>query len=531
MEMEDEYQESLLRLAGGTVPPSLQTVRKVHVVNMPDGDKMKTTGANVKNHLAPPTDYHHRLPPPPRLGNNSTVGATLPGYPRTPIIERKTDPKATDVVSLHPVGGNIHITDTTNIREAGIKFTGEPSAPLPIPKPVPDPVYNPLTRLMPNVVTAPSQIPKARPADNAAIEALKIEAGQGKRMRLTDTRRQNLAEGKLQAFTKINTKQKGPSLFYQSDLPHPIGDYDPPGMSGGNPLHDYSHNSLVPHINRAIHDPPRHFLPQKSKDAEMLYDVQPVIPPRVVTQVPAVKNPMEDIPQVVRTKSAVPMLVSPTPSTGSSAMSMVNNALGVQTSATPTVYVDQVLPVGNKSTKRKADGINAHGRSKYVKTEDPINPVLTAMKTVKERVMKKERDLEKLTRPKRDRKGKGRAVEPGVPFEFTFPQMTSTPKQQAMAALDPVSPPPPVAGVKRKLENVVDAQNKKVRFNPMPVEYARRPRGDIVSVEIPVKAKKGKAKKTIPALSAVNTDLVSSRTRSKTKANAPVSSRTRSKKK
>ena len=517
---EDAFQEQLIRDSGGVVPP--QTVRKVEVTNWQNPEQMRKTGVNIgaggMGGKPPPMDHFPKKPSPPSGGGGSKstfYGSTF--YP-----SKKKDSNISNIASLNPLNGTLNVTDVTFIKEEGAKMTNAPvnvPAP-PIKREVPTMVPNPVNKLIPPALVAPTQIPTARPIDPAAVEALKIEMGQGKRMKLTGKRQQALADGRLQMFTKINTKAKGVPFFDQSDLPHPLHEYDPPGESPGvNPIMDPRYD-LRPWIKRGRDKPPRHFIPQRASDAALLYNVEPVAPPRVDAppQPQILRNPMEDLPQVVKQQSAVPMLVSATPSTGRTSSSQaVNMSLGGSSKSTVAVPLEPVLPVDARGTKRKAATGLPHGKRKFARVED-VNPVLTAMKTVKERAEARDRQIDRLMRPRKDRKGKGPALDsmPGYPFTFAY-------------LGEPTS-------VKRKM-TYVDTQSKKVKFNPIEdvlpaAPVARRPQGLFEGVEIPVTnygnkgKKKAKAKTTYVAQV---TDPVSGRTRSKVKTNLHIASRTRAK--
>ncbi|KAJ3029757.1 hypothetical protein HDV00_009443 [Rhizophlyctis rosea] len=532
LQTEDEHQEALIRQSGGVVPPTLQVVRNVNVVNMPNFTQVRSSGANSNINSGgpgapPPSNDYPKRPPPPNGGGGGGprhYGSQYPGFPR-PNMDPKHDKNAPNVASINPLNGSINITDTTNIRDAGNRLTAErASQPAPI-QPIPVAVPNPVNRLIPPVLTAPSQLAHTRPISQAVVEAVKIERGEGKRMRLTDKREKALQDGRLKVFTKINTQKKGAPFYHQGDLPHPLHEYDPPGMSPGvNPILDPAY-SLQPFIDRAYTSPPKvvipqaakDVLPQAAKDARDLYGADLAGPSRPAAIVPKVEE-IEQKPQVVKHVSAVPMVVSTTAQAGPSIVSQVNNALDRHT-VDPRIKAEPLLPVSTKKEIKKVAGKRRlplgevapvagvkrvgqdlmHGRRKFFKTEDPANPAIAALKTVKQREIAQEREINKFYRAPRDRKGKGPAVGPGNPFEFIFPQMTNT-TQQIEAALD--------------------------------APVARAPRGDFLGVEIParnVNKMKGKAKAPAKRKKAVTiVEPVAARTRSQT---GPVASRTRSKKK
>ncbi|KAJ3052678.1 hypothetical protein HK097_005881 [Rhizophlyctis rosea] len=499
---EDAFQEQLIRDSGGVVPP--QTVRKVEVTNWQKPEQMRKTGVNLgaggMTGKSPPMDHFPKKPSPP-----------------------SGDPNSSNIASLNPLNGNLNVTNVSRIKEEGAKMTAAPvnvPAP-PIKREVPTMVPNPVNKLIPPALVTPTQIPTARPVDTAVVEAMKIEMGQGKQMKLTEKRQQALADGRLQMFTKINTKAKGVPFFDQSDLPQPLHEYDPPGESPGvNPIMDPRYD-LRPWIKRGTDKPPRHFIPQQASDAAALYNVEPVALPRVPDppQPQIIHNPMQDLPQVVKQQSAVPMLVSATPATGRISVSeAVNMSLGGSSKSAVAVPLEPVLPVDARGTKRKAATGLTHGKRKFARVDDDVNPVLAAMKTVKERAEVRERQMDRLMRPKKDIKGKGRAIDPGDPYPFTFAYLGQ-----------PTS-------VKRKV-TYVDTPKKRVKFNPIEnvlpaAPVARRPQGLFEGVEIPVMnyVNKGKQKaKAKTTYVAQVTDPVSGRTRSKVKANLPIASRTRAK--
>ena len=152
LQLEEEHQEALIRRSGDVVLPTLQVVRNVNFVNMPNLTQMRNTGVNASTSpglpgAPPPSNDFPRRPPPPN-GSPKNHGNQMRGFPR-PNVTPRHDRTAPDVAVINPLNGSINITDTSNIRDLRNRMTTEavaPPAPVTIQQPVPDPVPNPVNR-------------------------------------------------------------------------------------------------------------------------------------------------------------------------------------------------------------------------------------------------------------------------------------------------------------------------------------------------------------------------------------------------
>ncbi|KAJ3050890.1 hypothetical protein HK097_008122 [Rhizophlyctis rosea] len=141
MDQEDAMEKQRIKEAGNVVPPqSIQTVKNVNVVNMPNIEEMVRRGANTGAGISgqPPSNDFPGNPPttdggskrncsntygggygggsgfPPGGGGRGGFGGTFPGAFPDIIVEKK-NVKSEDVASINPLSKELTLTDWDTI--------------------------------------------------------------------------------------------------------------------------------------------------------------------------------------------------------------------------------------------------------------------------------------------------------------------------------------------------------------------------------------------------------------------------------
>ncbi|KAJ3026032.1 hypothetical protein HDV00_012237 [Rhizophlyctis rosea] len=563
--LEDEHQEAILRDSGGMVPPSLgMAVRSVNVVNMPGQQQVRTTGANMAaggtNGSPPPTDHFPRNPPPPRRGGGGGSdtppppytprrpprggggggrfhpyggGGGMPGsFPKSPSVIPPTG--GPSIATMHPLTGGLTITDTGNVSNTAEAITSPPSVVVKKEEDLPEMVPNPVTTLHPPVHSSAGQLAVNEinyPIKHSPVSPFAREA-----------ERESRALGQ-----SIKANLIAPTVRGRTNVGYHIG----------------------------VHQ--RDAKLQAAGDASAMYNAIPR--PRVTVPIPAVPNPIANIPQVVQRPSNQPLMTSVSGMGGPSVK----------------VEVDEVVtPV--TSNKRKRQGESSAKRAKgNLLGGDKATGISNK---VYQNIRKDYNQTVGALRKKSGLAGTGVTTMDAPAYKDGVNNALGSPVIP--------QPIPWKPAVKRKDEGFPGPGGKRVRFNEpvAPVEIPvskkakgkgkaraipananeydptslvgssgggpsgtqrlpeltagpRAPLGTFDAVEIVVKAKgkgkatkvaqkplgkipirnkppmKGKAPKAtnLPRLNALQVEPIASRTRAKQKANAPVASRTRSKKK
>ncbi|KAJ3029273.1 hypothetical protein HDV00_009685 [Rhizophlyctis rosea] len=575
LQLEDEMEEARIRDAGGVISPSLGlAVRSVNVVNAPASKQIKSTGLNMAmggiNGSPPPHDHFPQNPPPPR-GGDGGGGAPPPpytrrkrprggggdrfqpyprggggggGFPPPYVAPPVSGP---GIATIHPTTGTISITDTGNISNIAEAITSPAaSPPSHTHTGLPEQVPNPITALHPPAHSAPSQLNTSRPSGDNAIDVV------------------------IRRFPGIASapiKQEQPtSMKAKLVAPSAQGRWS---VKGHMSLNERTAERSVLQPLTASRVAPR--MPQAARDANELYGaalgtVAPATPPPP-------PNPVQNLPQTVQNVSPTPLMVSTTGVTrpalaiddvltktskrrktnvGNERVSAAATTVyqrgrqnanmtveakrkraglqgtGVTSAFDAPAYVNAPQPIANQlPMKRKDDGFpqppakrqNAKGVVRFA-LDEPVSASVQRRKAAVIPISKQN-------------KGK-KPARSANQHEYDPTSLVgssgggSSRSRQELPELAPVNP--------SVTEIPVGTGNKKAKGKGKAAEVALAPLGIFDGIEIPPrkttkmkgKAKAPKGKTILPPLSAVQSEPVASRTRSKT---APVASRTRSKRK
>ena len=340
-ELDDIMEEKRIQDAGGVVPPSLQLVKKVHVVNMPSIVEVTRRGANTSSGInpnPPPSNDFPGNPPPPHGGSGRKCrnmygngygggssggggglgfGGNMPGsFPD--VIVDKTNPKSEDVASINPLSHELVLTDRDTIMDEVERVTTKTETKQETKDDLPELLDNPITTIYSPATTAANQVSSL---PNSA-SSVKVES---------PFKEVKTEPGMVIADRKGKGKAVSPS--YRPDYSMYRVPPDPNAGSSGSV-------QLVTTRGRSR---------QATSDSAALYGTN-VAPPALPDQLtPKIKTESNDLPQVGSHPNNVPMIVT----TGDATASVTNMIREALSTSQPTsaLHAEKLLPVTTKKGK------------------------------------------------------------------------------------------------------------------------------------------------------------------------------------